>query len=302
MVDLGMLGATKAPDAASVKAVSTQSFSADVLAASQRKPVVVHFLSARSESCKAVQAALERAAKGAEDKLSLATMDIDAHPQIAARLGVRAVPSVYAFDRGQPIDGFAGALPDAQVKGFLERLVGPLADDAEDVLAEAEAALAEGDSDGAAAIFSSVLEVDPAHLGATSGLARALLAAGDLDGADAVLAQVPPSADKDAGIAAARAALVVARQSSGLGDLAALKAAVDADPDHHQAALDYALGLNGLGRREDAADVLLASMKRDRSWNEAAAKRQLLQFFEVWGLMDPSTLAARRKLSTLLFS
>lgn len=303
MVDLASLGTVdpgRAPGAA--KAVTTQSFQADVLVASQQRPVVVHFLSKRTEACKGVQAALERAVKGAEGKLGLFTMDIDAHPQIASRLGVRAVPAVYAFDRGQPVDGFTGALPEAQIKGFLERLVGPLGDDAESALAEAEAALGEGDVQGAAAIFSAVLEADPAHVGATAGLARALVAAGDLDTARDLLAQLPPTAAKDQGVAAAQAALDVAAQASGLGDLAELKARVDADPADQQASLDYALGLNGQGRREEAADTLLASLKRDRAWNDGAAKKQLVQFFEVWGLMDPMTLAARRKLSTLLFS
>ena len=303
MVDLATLGAVDPGQASgTVKAVTTQSFSADVHVESQRRPVVVHFLSKRSEGCKGVQAALERAAKGAEGKFGLATMDIDAHPQIASRLGVRAVPSVYAFDRGQPIDGFTGALPEVQIKGFLERLVGPLSDDVEAALAEAEAALADGDIPGAAALFSAVLEQDPAHLGATAGLARALIAGGDLDTARDLLAQLPPTAAKDQGVAAAQAALEVADQASGLGDLAGLKAKVDADPDDQAASLDYALGLNGHGKREEAADVLLASMKRDRTWNDGAAKKQLIQFFEVWGLMDPMTLAARRKLSTLLFS
>ena len=302
MVDLATLGTRDAGAAGAAKAATTQSFSTDVLVESQRRPVVVHFLSKRSEGCKSVQAALERAVKGAEDKLALVTMDIDAHPQIASRLGVRAVPAVYAFDKGQPIDGFNGALPEAQIKNFLERIVGPMGDEAEAALAEAEAALAEGDSDGAAAIFSAVLEHDPAHLGATAGLARALVAAGDLDTARDLLAQLPPTAAKDQGVAAAQAALDVADQASGLGDLVELKAKVDADPDDQQASLDYALGLNGHGKREEAADMLLASMKRDRAWNDAAAKKQLLLFFEVWGLMDPMTLAARRKLSTLLFS
>ncbi len=303
MVDLAAAGtADQGFGPAIVKAVTTQSFPADVLVESQRRPVVVHFMSKRSESCKSVQAALERVVKAAAGKLGLATMDIDAHPQIASRLGVRAVPAVYAFDRGQPVDGFTGALPEAQIKGFLERIIGPLEDDAEAALAEAEAALAEGDVQGAAAIFSAVLEEDPTHLGATAGLARTLVAAGDLETARDLLAQVPATAAKDQGIAAAQAALDVAEQASGLGDLAELKAKVDVDADDHQASLDYALGLNGQGKREEAAEILLASMKRDRTWNDAAAKKQLIQFFEVWGLMDPVTLAARRKLSTLLFS
>ena len=284
------------------KATTTTGFSADVVAASSRQPVLVHFLSARSEACRQLQAGLERVAASADGKVKLVTMDIDAHPQIASRLGIRAVPAVYAFQRGQPVDGFTGPLPEAQIKGFVERLVGPIGDGNEEILAEAEAALAAGDPQTAGAIFSEVLGVDAEHLGALAGLVRSLVALGDLDGARSVLEQVPPAGVKDQGIAAAGAALEVAEQASNVGDLADLMRKVEADPDDHQARFDLALGLSGKGKREEAADQLLAIMKRDRTWNDGGARKQLLQFFEAWGLMDPVTLAARRKLSTLLFS
>lgn len=297
MVDLA------APAAASAaKATTTTTFSADVLAESQRQPVLVHFLSPRSDGCRALQASLERAVRAAGNTVKLVTMDIDAHPQIASRLGVRAVPAVYAFQRGQPIDGFMGALPDAQIKGFLERLVGPLDDGTEEAAAEGEAALAAGDAQEAAAIFSAILDQDPEHLPASAGLARAMVALGALDAARDLLAGLPASAAKDQGVAAARAALETAEQASGVGDLQALVAAVEANPDDHQSRLDLALGLNAKGRRADAAEMLIESIRRDRAFNEGAARKQLLQFFEAWGLMDSVTLAARRKLSTLLFS
>jgi putative thioredoxin len=285
-----------------VKAVTSASFSADVMAESARQPVLVHFLSPRSEACRSVQVALERAAKAASDKVKLVTMDVDAHPQIAARLGVRAVPAVFAFQRGQPIDGFMGALPEAEIKGFIERLVGPLDDGFEEVLAEAEAALGEGDVETAAALYSSILDQDPEHLVAAGGLARTLVTAGDIEGARALLDSVPAAGAKDKAIVAARAALDLAAQASEVGDLSDLTARVAKDPDDHQARFDLAVGLAGQGRREEAADMLLASLKRDRAWNDGAARKQLLQFFEAWGLMDPVTQAARRKLSALLFS
>ena len=287
---------------AAAKATTTSSFSADVLVESQRQPVLVHFLSARSEACRTLQTALERAVKSAGGKVKLATMDIDAHPQIASRLGVRAVPAVYAFQRGQPVDGFVGALPEAQVKGFLERLAGPLDDGSEDALAEAEAALAGGDADTAAAIFAALLEQDPQLIAASAGLARALVALGDLEAARDLLTQLPPSAAKDKTVVAAQAALDIADQASSVGDLAGLQQRIDADPSDHQARFDLALGLNSKGKRDEASDALLASIRLDRSWNEGAARKQLLQFFDAWGLMDPVTLTARRKLSTLLFS
>ena len=301
MVDLAMTGGA-VPANAATKATTTATFSADVLVESQRLPVLVHFLSKRSEACRALQAVLERAVRAVEGKLKLVTMDIDAQPQIASRLGVRQVPAVYAFQRGQPVDGFVGALPEAQVKGFLERLVGPLDDGLDEALAEADAALAAGDAQTAASIFSAILEQDPEHPAATGGMARTLVGAGDLDAARELLDRLPETAAKDKAVVAARAALDAADQASGLGDVADLAARVQADPADHQARYDLALALNGRNRREEAADALLASIKLDRTWNDGAARRQLLQFFEAWGLMDPMTLAARRKLSTLLFS
>ncbi len=300
MVDLATAGELSATPAA--KATTTTTFSADVLVESQKRPVLVHFLSRRSEACKALQGVLERVTAATDGKVKLVSMDIDAHPQIAGRLGIRQVPAVYAFQRGQPVDGFVGALPEVQVKAFLERLVGPLDDGLDEALAEADTALAGGDIETAAAIFSAILDQDPENPVANGGLARALVAAGDLEGARDLLARLPPSSARDKAVVAAQAALDVADQATGLGDLADLAARVQADPNDHQARFDLALGLNGKNKRDEAADALLASIKLDRSWNEGAARRQLLQFFEAWGLMDPMTLAARRKLSTLLFS
>ena len=285
-----------------IKAVTTASFSAEVISASQRMPVLVHFLSAHSEQCRALQALLAKTVQAADGKIKLVTMDVDTSPQIAERLGVRAVPAVYAFQKGQPIDGFMGPLPEIQIKGFVERLVGPIDDGYEEILAEAEAALASGDVPTAAELFGAVLDADPQHLVALAGLIRAFVAAGDLEAARDLLAQVPSSSVKDKGIVAAQAAFDVAEQASSVGDLAPLLKALEADADDHSARFDLALGLNGQGKREEAADALLAIMKRDRTWNDTAARKQLLQFFEAWGLMDPVTLAARRKLSTLLFS
>ncbi len=300
MVDLAMAAEQGAPAAS--KATTTTAFSADVLVESQRQPVLVHFLSGRSEACKTLQGVIERTARATGGKVKLVTMDIDAHPQVASRLGVRQVPAVYAFQRGQPVDGFVGALPEAQVKGFFERLVGPVDDGSEEALAEAEAALSGGDAETAAAVFSALLEQNPDNLAATGGLARALIGAGDLDSARVLLEQVPPSGAKDKAISAALAALEIAEQASSVGDLADLMRKVEADPDDHRARFELALGLNGKGKREEAADALLTSIRLDRMWDEGAARKQLLQFFEAWGLMDPVTLAARRKLSTLLFS
>lgn len=288
--------------APSVKALTTATFSADVLLESRQQPVIVLFTSARSSACRTLQAQIERAVGAAAGRVKFATMDIDTQPQIAGRLGIRGVPAVYAFQGGQPIDGFVGALPEAQVRGFIERLVGPIEDDSAAALAEAEAALAADDPGAAGAIFAAILEGEPDNAAAIAGLARAMVATGDFDGARDMLGQVPPSAMDSSAVLAAQAALSVAEQARSVGDLSELQNAATANPDDHQAQLDYAIGLNAQGRREQAVDVLIASLHRDRSWNDGAARRQLLQFFEAWGLMDPVTLAARRKLSALLFA
>ncbi len=301
MVEPGQAFGSAASDGL-VRETTSAGFSADVISASARQPVLVDFCSSASPASRELSAALEKAVAAAAGRVKLVRMNIDQHPQIAARLGVRGAPAVFAFQRGQPVDGFMGALPEAQIRGFIERLVGPIEDGTEDAVAEAEAALEAGDSATAAAIFSAIVEADPEHVPALTGLLRAFVAAGDLDGARAISAQVPASGDKDPGVLAARAALDLADQASGLGDVAELTRRLEADPSDHQARFDLALALNAGGQRGEAADALLAIMKSDRSWNDDGARKQLLQFFEAWSLMDPATLTARRKLSTLLFS
>ncbi|WP_158809843.1 co-chaperone YbbN [Beijerinckia sp. L45] len=302
MVDSGQAFQAAGQGEPVAKETTTTSFAADVITASARLPVLVDFWSAASLPSRQLSAALEKVVQAADGKVKLVRMDIDQHPQIASRLGVRSAPAVFAFQRGQPVDGFMGALPESQIKGFVERLVGPLDDGTEEALAEAEAALAGGDVASAAAIFSAILEQDPEHLAALAGLVRVLVVASDLEGARDVAAQIPTFGDKDAGIIAARAALDLAEQASAVGDDADLRRRVEADPDDHQARFDLALALNAKGLRDEAADALLAIIKRDRTWNDDGARKQLLQFFDAWSLMDPATLSARRKLSTLLFS
>jgi putative thioredoxin len=302
MVDSGQAFQAAGQGAPTVTETTATSFAADVITASARQPVLVDFWSASSAQSVQLSASLAKVVKAADGKVKLVRMDIDQHPQIASRLGIRNAPAVFAFQRGQPIDGFMGVLPEAQIKGFVERLVGPLDDGTEEALAEADAALSAGDVANAAAIFAAILEQDPEHVAALAGLIRTLVAAGDLDGARAVSAQVPTLGDKDAGVITARAALDLAEQASAVGDDADLRHRVEADPDDHQARFDLALALNAKGHRDEAADALLAIIKRDRTWNDDGARKQLLQFFDAWSLMDPATLSARRKLSTLLFS
>ncbi len=285
-----------------IKDTTTASFRVDVIAESARQPVLVDFWAPWCGPCKQLTPVIEKVIKAAGGKVKLVKMNIDEHPEIAGQLGVKSIPAVIAFQKGQPVDGFMGALPESQIKGFLERLVGPLGGEGEELMAEAEAVLAAGDAQGAAALFSEALSLDPTDFKGFAGLARALVALGDLEQARAVLDQAPAGADKNAAIAAARAALEVAEQAASVGDLAPLMARVEADPADHAARIELAIGLNGRGDRRAAADQLLEAIRRDRAWNEEAARKQLLQFFEAWGMADPETLGARRRLSGILFS
>ena len=285
-----------------IKATTTATFRADVLSESMQQPVLVDFWAPWCGPCKQLTPVLERVVTAAGGKVKLVTMNIDEHPQIAGQLGVQSIPAVFAFQKGQPVDGFMGALPESQVKAFIERLVGPLGADLDALLAEAEAALAAQDVQLAGEKFSTVLVEDESTLKALGGLARTYLAMKQPEQAEGVLQMVPEGKEADPAIVAAQAALDVARQAAAVGDLGPLEQALAADPANHQARFDLAIGLNALGLRDAATDHLLEIVRRDRKWNDDGARKQMLQFFESWGPMDPASITGRRKLSSILFS
>ena len=286
------------------KEVTTASFRTDVLGASQRQPVLVDFWAPWCGPCKQLAPALEKAVADSNGKVALVKMNIDDHPQIAGQLGIQSIPAVIAFSKGQPVDGFVGALPESQIRGFIERLVGPLEGGTAALLAEAEDAAAKGDAAGAAAIYAEILEAAPGDPRAVAGLARLQIAAGQLNEAKMLLETAPappPGKEPDPAVAAALAALHLAEQASNVGELAPLEQAVAANPDDHQSRFDLAVALSAKGDRDAAADHLLEIIRRNRKWNDEGARKQLLQLFEAWGLMDPASVAARRKLSAIWF-
>jgi len=286
-----------------VKDTTTASFRQDVLAESMKQPVLVDFWAPWCGPCKQLTPVLEKVVRAAGGKVKLVKMNIDEHPQIAGQLGVQSIPAVFAFQRGQPVDGFMGALPESQLKAFIERLVGPLGPGAvEEILAEADQLAASGDMGGAAELYAAVLSQEPENTKALAALVKLHVEVGDLEGARRFLGMAPAAKANDPAIAGARAALELAEQAGSLGDAAELQRRIEADPLDHQARFDLAIALNARGKREEAVDQLLEIVRRDRNWNDDGARKQLVQFFEAWGPMDQMTIAGRRKLSSLLFA
>ena len=297
----GLTGTSSGVPADAVKDVTTATFRQDVIADSMRQPVLVDFWAPWCGPCKQLGPLIEKAVASAGGKVKLVKMNIDDHPQIAGQLGIQSIPAVIAFQKGQPIDGFVGALPESQIKGFIERLVGPLGDPMQALLDEAGEAEAAGDVETAAAVYAEILSADENNVAALVGLAKIHLGAGELDQAKAVLSMATGSAAGDPAIAAVKAAVDLAEQSAGLGEVDDLKRRVDGDPNDMQARFDLAIAHNGKNMREEATDGLIEIMRRDRGWNDEGARKQLLQFFEAWGPMDKASVAGRRKLSGLLF-
>jgi putative thioredoxin len=286
-----------------VRDTTTQTFRRDVLEESRRQPVLVDFWAPWCAPCKQLTPILERVVRSAKGAVKLVKMNIDEHPAIAGQMGIQSIPAVIAFVNGQPADGFMGALPESQVTAFLERLTRQeIGAEEKELLKSADAALVAGDAAGAAELYSELLASDPANVHALAGLARSYLETGSIDEARHTLAQVPEAKRSDTAVAAARAALEVAEQAAHLGPVAELEQKVAANPLDHQARFDLAIALNGNNRRQEALDQLIEIVRRDRKWNDDAARKQLVQFFEAWGPTDEYTVSGRRRLSSVLFA
>jgi putative thioredoxin len=287
-----------------VKDVTTASFAADVIQESRKLPVLVDFWAPWCGPCKQLQPALERVVAAAGGAVKLVKMNIDEHPSVAGQLGIQSIPAVIAFRDGQPVDGFMGAIPESQIRDFIQKLVGKNGGQPQvtEALTAAGQAREAGDLQAAAELFDAVLQEQPENVDAIAGLADILFDAGDVAGAEEVLARTPADKQGVAAIAAVRTKIDLAAQAASLGDPAALERRLAENPGDHQARFDFAMIQNAEGKRQEAADNLLAIVKADRTWNDDGARAQLLKLFEAWGMTDEVTVSARRKLSSLLFS
>ncbi|MGY6410630.1 MAG: tetratricopeptide repeat protein [Alkalilacustris sp.] len=302
---LGLGGNAKQPAAGNDLVIdgSERDFMAQVVDRSREVPVIVDFWAPWCGPCKTLGPALEAAVQAAKGRVRMVKINVDENQAIAAQLRIQSIPTVYAFWQGQPADGFQGALPGSEIKAFVDR-VAALAGDGGlgEAVEAAEAMLSEGAVAEAAQTFAAILREDPDNAAAHGGLVRAYIAAGQLDQAEAILANIPDPAAKSAEVEAARAQLALARQAANAGPVDELRARVAADPADHQARFDLAQALYAAGDAAGAVDELLELFRRDREWNEGAARAQLLTIFDALKPNDPVVLKGRRRLSSMVFA
>ncbi|MGI3184790.1 tetratricopeptide repeat protein [Nioella aestuarii] len=285
-----------------------ENFMAAVVEASQEVPVIVDFWATWCGPCKTLGPQLEAAVIAAKGKVKMVKIDVDQNQRLAQALAqqglpLQSIPTVVAFFEGRPVDMFQGAVPQSEIKAFVDKLTALTGDGGlGEAVEAAEQMLADGEAADAAQTFAAILGEEPDHAGAYGGLVRAHLAIGEMDQAETLLANAPEAIATSPELEAARAQLELARQAADAGPLAELSAAVEADPANHQARIDYAQALHASGDVEAAVDQLLDLFRRDREWNEGAAKAQLFTIFDALKPNDPVALKGRRKLSSLLFA
>ena len=299
---MSLIGETQPQAAAGdlIKDGTDASFVADVIEASKDTPVIVDFWATWCGPCRQLGPSIEKNVLAAKGKVKLVKIDIDANPQFAGQLRVQSIPAVFAFVGGRPVDGFMGALPDSQVKQFVDRIAGQApANAVDELLAMAKESLEVGDIGGAAQAYAQVLQAEPDNVKAIGGLARCYLTGGDPERAAEIAAMAPADA-KDADLDSVRAALALAEE--GPSETGAFEQRLAKDPNDHEARYEIAKALAARGAWAEASDHLLTIIAADREWNDEAARKQLLTIFEAAGSGSDITRAGRRRLSSILFS
>lgn len=304
-VSFGKKVSTSTTPDGSIKDISTAEFGPEVIEGSMQGPVLVDFWAPWCGPCKQLAPALEKAVADTKGKVRLVKMDIDKHPEVAGQMGIQSIPAVVAFVDGKPADAFMGAKTESEIREFIAKIAGPIEDDAQmdTLLEDADKLAKQGDVEGAGRIYGHILTAEPDNLKAIAGVGHLYLSEQNLEGTRGVMANLDEEQLASPEITSLTLALDLAEQAEALGNTSdTLAKEVEAKPDDPQKRLDLAIALNAANKREDAADQLLEIMSRKPGWNDDAARVQLLQFFEAWGMTDETTISARRKLSSLLFS
>ena len=301
-----MLGFEQNTDGSLVKEVSEATFMQDVVEASKERPVIVDFWAPWCGPCKTLGPQLEEAVKAANGAVTMAKVNVDENQAIAGQMQVQSIPTVFAFSNGQPVDGFQGAVPASEIKAFVDRVVaangGEVESGLDSAVASAEQMLDDGDFEAAIETFSAILEEDANNIKSYIGLIKCHIAVGDLDQAEAILNGIPLEISQSPEIEAVHAQIELAKQARDAGPINELALLVEKNPDDNDARFKLAQALHGAGQVEDAVEQLLELFKRDREWNDGAAKAQLFTIFEALEPNNEIVLNGRRKLSSLIFA